>query len=71
MSALTNQSNDLNISWHTLNQIWIAVQTVWNDQVRWQFQREHWEPLQQSVDATARQTSHLSQIIAQARQNVR
>jgi len=39
--------------------------------VRWQFEREFWQPLESQVPATLKEVERLAQVIAQARRSVK
>lgn len=54
-----------------VRQRWEDVKAVWNDQVRWSFEKEYWTPLEGQVQATQREMERLAQVIAQAQRGVK
>jgi hypothetical protein len=61
----------LQTAWRRLCQAWEDAKAVWNDPVRWSFEKEHWTPLEQQVPAVQREMERLAQVIAQARRSVK
>ncbi len=53
-----------------LRQQWQRTNALWDDVVRWQFERESWQPLERQAQATLQEMERLAQVIAQAQQNV-
>jgi hypothetical protein len=70
MTNLNTTIAQLDSAWKTLRQRWEATKAVWNDPVRWDFEKEYWMPLEGQVLATQREMERLAQVIAQARRNV-
>jgi hypothetical protein len=71
MSNLNNTSVELRDIWQRLNQRWEDAKVLWNDPVRWSFEKEHWTPLEGQVQATQREMARLAQVIAQAQRSVK
>lgn len=71
MSNLNNTSVELRDIWQRLNQRWEEAKALWNDPVRWSFEKEHWTPLEGQVQATQREMARLAQVIAQAQRSVK
>ncbi len=69
--SLNLTHGQLQQAWQQLRQQWQKTAALWNDPVRWQFEREFWQPLEREVPATIREMDRLAQVISQARQNVR
>lgn len=70
MSLETSRTNLENV-WQHLNLQWRTVSSVWNDEVRFQFERRYWGMLNTSVPPVLREMDSLSKTLLQARQNVR
>lgn len=49
---------------------WQQTVYVWDDQVRWQFEGDFWQPLNMQLIATSQAMEALAQVISQARQQV-
>ncbi len=64
-------SSEMEQAWQQVRAQWQKAGGVWNDAVRWQFEREFWQPLESLAPATIQEIERLAQVIAQARQNVR
>jgi len=62
--------NQFQQAWQQLRQQWQKTIALWNDPIRWQFEREFWQTLETQVPATMQTMERLAQVIAQARQNV-
>ncbi|OIO97494.1 MAG: hypothetical protein AUK03_02435 [Anaerolineae bacterium CG2_30_64_16] len=71
MSSLNNTSVELHDAWQRLGQRWEDAKSLWNDPVRWNFEKEHWAPLEGQVQATQREMEQLAQVIAQAQRSVK
>ena len=71
MRSLTHTSVELHDAWRRLNQRWEDAKSLWNDPVRWSFEKEHWAPLEGQLQATQREMERLAQVIAQAQRNVK
>jgi hypothetical protein len=71
MSSLKETMAQLNRAWITIHQHWGETKTVWNDSVRWDFEKDYWIPLENQVLSAQRELERLEQIIAQARQSLR
>ena len=63
-------TNELSESWKNLRQHWQVTTEVWNDPVRWQFEKEFWQPLEIQVNTTRENMKRLVNIIAQAQRNI-
>ena len=64
-------SNELQVSWQRLCQRWHETTQVWDDPVRWQFEKEFWQPLEAQMSATHRELERLANGISQAHRSVR
>jgi len=71
MVNLSTAIAQLDSGWKTLRQRWEDTTAVWNDPVRWSFEKEHWTPLDAQAQATQREMEQLAQVIAQARRSVK
>jgi len=71
MNGLNAGITQLNDARQRLHQRWEAAKLVWNDPVRWNFERKYWEPLAQQTQATQRELEQLATVIAKARQMVK
>lgn len=69
--SLNVTSNQLQTAWQHLRNQWQKTAEAWNDSVRWQFEREFWQPLESQMPRTIQEMERLAQVIAQARQNVK
>ncbi|MBC7228222.1 MAG: hypothetical protein H5T61_13495 [Thermoflexales bacterium] len=58
---------DLQTAFQVLNQRWEAARSVWNDVVRWHFERTYWEALEREARATHEEASRLADVLARAR----
>ncbi len=61
----------LNDARQRLHQRWEAAKLVWNDPVRWNFERKYWEPLDKQAQATQRELAQLAAVVAKARQMIK
>ena len=68
--SLNVTHNQFRQSWQQLRQQWQRTAALWNDPVRWQFERDFWQPLESRVPATLQTMERLAQIVAQAQQHV-
>lgn len=68
--SLNVTHNRFQQAWQQLCRQWQKTVALWNDPVRWEFEREFWQPLEGQVPATLQTMERLAQVIAQARQNV-
>jgi hypothetical protein len=71
MSNLNVTAAALDDAWQRLRQRWEETKALWNDPVRWQFEREFWQPLESQMLTTQKEMERLAQMIAQARRSVR
>lgn len=71
MAGLNAQVSELDDVWRALRQRWEDVAAVWNDPVRWSFEKDHYEPLEAQVAATRRELARLAEVVARARQGVK
>lgn len=69
--SLSTISIELQETWRKLLQRWQETTEVWNDPVRWQFEREFWQPLEVQIKATQEDMKRLVHVITQAQRNVR
>jgi hypothetical protein len=68
---MTERNVELQEAWQRLRQRWADTAAVWNDPVRWDFEKQYWQPLEAQVQATQREMERLAQVIAQAQRSVR
>ena len=68
MQSLNSSLSELDSAWQVLRQRWLSTTALWNDPVRWNFEREYWTSLEQQVADVKREMEQLSQILAQAQQ---
>jgi hypothetical protein len=68
--SLNNAVNQLQQCVQGIRQQWQETSGLWNDSVRWQFEREYWQPLEREAQTTLQEMEHLAQVIAQAQLNV-
>lgn len=71
MGNLSVTGAELQESWQRLCQRWQGTIALWNDPMRWQFEREFWLPLENQMPLTLREMEQLAQVIAKARRSVR
>lgn len=71
MANLSMTITQLGSAGKVLRQRWEDTTAVWNDPVRWSFEKEHWTPLDEQAQATQREMEQLARVIAQARRSVR
>lgn len=60
---------DLRTAFQMLNQRWEEARAVWNDVVRWHFERTYWEPLDREARATHEEAARLAEMLAKAMRN--
>ncbi|MEI6181571.1 MAG: hypothetical protein WCP31_12500 [Chloroflexales bacterium] len=58
-------------SWQHLSQQWQTTTPLWDDQVRWAFEAEFWQPLRSQVPMTLMKMEQLVRVITQAKQQVK
>ncbi len=71
MASLSPTVTQLDSAWRVLRQRWEGAKSLWNDPVRWNFEKEHWAPLEGQVQATQREMERLAQVITQAQRSVK
>ncbi len=71
MSNLDNTIANMEARWRTMTQRWEETKQVWNDPVRQKFEREYWITLEGLMPAVGMDMERLSQVIAQAKRNVK
>jgi len=54
----------------TLRQRWEDAKVLWNDPVRWDFAKRHWQLLEQGTQATLKEMARLADVLAKAQRNV-
>ncbi len=54
-----------------VQQRWEHTKDLWNDPVRWKFEKDHWEPLEKETEVTLGEMERLADVLAKARRNVR
>jgi septal ring factor EnvC (AmiA/AmiB activator) len=69
--SLGNIAAELAEAWQRLNQRWHETTQLWDDRVRWQFEKEFWQPLEAQVTATQRELERLAQGISKAHRSIR
>lgn len=57
---------DLRTTFQMLNRRWEEARAVWNDVVRWHFERTYWEPLERQARATHEEAARLADVLAKA-----
>jgi len=70
MGNLSTTGAELQEAWQRLCLRWQETISLWNDPVRWQFEREYWQPLEGQMPATLKEMERLAQVVAQARRSV-
>lgn len=60
-------SNRLNHAMKTLRAKWDEVESLWRDNVRRDFEKQHMEPLERQVNSTMRAMHDLNEVIQRAR----
>ena len=70
MGSLNIAGTELQEAWKRLRLRWQETISLWNDPVRWDFEKEYWTPLETQVPITQREMERLAQVIAQARRSV-
>lgn len=60
----------LETSLKTLRQRWEESKTLWNDPVRWDFEKRHWQPLEQQTQATLKEMARLAEVLTKAQRSV-
>jgi len=68
--SMNSLINHIQINFQNLSRIWKNSSYLWNDLVRWQFEREYWEPLEGKMKPTIVEMENLAQVISKAKQNV-
>jgi hypothetical protein len=58
-------------NWRILRQHWEDIKPIWNDPVRWNFDKEYWTPLETQALAVQNEMERLAQVIAQAQRSVK
>ena len=71
MESLNTTAADFQEAWRRLHQRWHETAQVWDDPVRWQFEKESWQPLEAQVTAIQHEMERLAHGIAQAHRSVR
>ncbi len=71
MSDLSRTAAELQEAWFRLCQRWGETKNVWNDPVRWDFEKEYWDVLAQQPPAVQQEMEQLAQVIAGAKRNVK
>lgn len=71
MSGLDNNIAHLSASFKKLTSRWEETKAVWNDSVRQDFEKEYWTALEAMPPAVLREMEKLSQVIGQARRDVK
>ena len=56
-------------SWQQLQQRWQQTIDMWDDSVRYQFERDFWKPLETEITATRRELERLDDVITSIRHN--
>ncbi len=57
---------ELKVACRMLNQRWEEARSLWNDVVRWHFERTYWEPLERQAQATCVEAARLADVLAKA-----
>lgn len=61
---------ELQEAWQRLKLRWEESKEIWDDPVRWQFERDFWLLLEKEMSDTLQEMEHLAQVIAQAWRSV-
>ena len=69
--SLSTIADELREAWQRLCRHWEETTQVWDDPVRWQFEREFWQPLEAQVTTMQRELERLAHGTAEAQRNVR
>ncbi len=70
MSNSNAPVTQLDASLKVLRQRWEESKTLWNDPVRWDFEKRRWQPLEQQTQATLKEMERLADVLAKAQRNV-
>ena len=70
MSNLNTMQEQLDTAWRALTQRWEQTKAVWNDPVRWEFEKNNWTPLQDRVQDMQHELEQLAQLIVKSKQQV-
>jgi hypothetical protein len=57
---------DLRTAFQMLNQRWQETRPLWNDFVRYHFERTYWEALERQARATHEEAARLADVLAKA-----
>ena len=68
---MNNPGNQLGLASKKLRHSWEQTQTVWNDSVSRNFERDYVQPFDSQLQAVQREMKQLAQVIAGARRTVR
>jgi hypothetical protein len=71
MASLSITHAQLFESFQRMCQRWEGSKAVWNDRVRWDFEKNYWTPLDSQTQVVLKEMERLAQIISQARRSVK
>ena len=49
MNRLNDQYQELQAQWRQVSNLWTEARTKWRDQIRADFERQHWQPLENQI----------------------
>ncbi|GIV78345.1 MAG: hypothetical protein KatS3mg050_2739 [Litorilinea sp.] len=55
---------NMRAAFQMLNQRWEEARSLWNDPVRWRFERTYWEPLERQARASQEEAARLADLLA-------
>lgn len=67
---LNTSQNQIQQALMRIRSQWQRSSSLWDDVVRWEFEREFWQPIERQAISTKLELEKLSQVITQAQQNV-
>lgn len=71
MSNLSNARARLENEWTLLRRHWEMTAALWNDPVRYRFEREFWQDYEPALHAALKEMDELARVIDQARREVK
>lgn len=71
MANLSTTQAQLSEAFQRLRRCWEDTKAVWNDKVRWDFEKIYWTPLEGQTQTTLKEMERLAQLIAYVRQSVK
>jgi len=71
MRPLDDAHEHLKADWRVLQTRWQASRAQWDDAVAQRFEKDFWQECEQVLPATMQEILKLSEVLAQARRNVK